>query len=240
MIIVLALARREILRFYRQKGRVVGALVTPMVFWVVLGSGMGTGYLQFFFPGSLLLMIVFTAIFATIGIVDDRREGFLAAALLTPAPRWAIAAGITAGAAAIATAQSAVLLPLARWLGYPIGPVDWIGLTVTCGLVAIGCAATGLAVAWRAGSPQGYHGFMNAVIVPLWLLSGAIFPAEGAPGWTRVAAACNPLAYGLAAIRGQLDPIGAPVTGPLSVALPVTLVLVVASCWWAARTVDRT
>ncbi len=239
MSVAIALARREILRFYRQKGRVVGALVTPMVFWAVLGSGMGTGYLQFFFPGSLLLMIVFTAVFATIGIVDDRRDGFLAAAVLTPAPRWAIAAGITAGAAAISTVQAAALLPVARWLGYPIGVTDWVLLTLGCAVVSTGCAAAGLAVAWRAGSPQGYHGFMNAVIVPLWLLSGAVFPAEGAPGWTRVVAAFNPLAYGLAAIRGMMDPMGAPVTGPLSIAGPVALALTALACWWAVRTVRR-
>lgn len=233
-----ALAKREILRFYRQKGRVIGALVTPMLLWALLGSGFGGGYLGDFFPGALLLMIVFTAVFATIGIVDDRRDGFLGAALATAAPRWAIVAGVTLGVTVIATAQAAVLLPVARWVGYPLGIVEWLTATLACALISAGCAAAGLAVAWRADSAQSYHGFMNAVIVPLWLLSGAIFPS-GAPMWTKIVATFNPLAYGLAALRGAIDPVGAPVTGPLSLALPMSIALTAAGCWWAVRTVSR-
>lgn len=238
MIASFVLAQREILRFYRQKGRVIGALVTPMLFWALLGSGFGGGYLGDFFPGALLLMIVFTAVFATIGIVDDRRDGFLGAALATPAPRWAIVAGVTLGITAIATAQAALLLPLARWVGYPLGIREWLLATLVCAVISAGCGAAGLAVAWRAESAQGYHGFMNAVVVPLWLLSGAIFPS-GSPLWTKLVQVVNPLAYGLTALRSTLDPVGAPVTGPLSLALPMTLVLAVAGGWWAVRTVSR-
>src|SRR5687767_7711902 len=119
----LSLARRELVRFLRQRHRVIGALATPIVFWLLIGLGMGrsfrgeglpgTGgdnYLQFFFPGTVVMILLFTAIFSTISIIEDRREGFLQSVLVAPVPRVAIVLGKVLGGTALASGQGLLFL----------------------------------------------------------------------------------------------------------------------------------
>ena len=127
-----SLFRREIVRFLRQKGRVLGALGTPVLFWLVLGSGFGpsfagsgagrgAGYLTYFFPGMLLMVVLFTAIFSSISIIQDRNEGFLQGVLAAPVSRLAIVLGKVLGGAALGLGQGALLLALAPFAGLPLG-----------------------------------------------------------------------------------------------------------------------
>lgn len=207
--------RREVVRFLRQRSRVVGALLTPVVFWLLIGSGLGSSfrlpgqavevdYLEYFFPGTTMLIVLFTAIFATISVIEDRREGFLQAVLAAPVGRSAIVMGKVLGSSTLALAQAAVFLLLAPLAGVPFSAGS---LVVAAGLLAVasvGLSALGLLIAWRMDSTQGFHAIMNLFLIPMWLLSGALFPAAGASSWVRWIVAVNPLTYGVAGLRHAL------------------------------------
>lgn len=209
----LALFRREVVRFLRQRHRIVGALGTPLVFWFLIGSGLGKSfrsplaaqagidYLQYFFPGTLLLILLFTAIFSTISIIEDRREGFLQGVLVSPAPRSAIVVGKLMGGAVLAAAQALLFGAAAPLLGFPF---HWAGAIYVVSMIALSAySLTGLGflIAWRMDSTQGFHAVMNLFLMPMWFLSGALFPSDGAPGWLALVMTLNPLTYALAGLQ---------------------------------------
>ncbi len=226
---------REIRSFYRQRSRVIAGLATPLVFWLLLGSGFGTslrtstggegGYLQFFFPGSIALVVLFTAMFSNISIIEDRREGFILSVLVAPVSRWALVVGKILGATTIGVMQGLVFLPLAPLAGMPIDLSRIPMLLAMLVALAVGLTGLGFFFAWWLNSVQGFHSVMNIVLMPMWLLSGAIFPAEGAAAWVRWVMVINPLSYGLTALQHYLAPAGVEVAGPsLGVCWAVTLV----------------
>jgi len=216
---------RELTRFRRQRSRWVGALGTPLIFWLVIGSGIGasfrppsTGeteihYLEYFYPGTLLLVVLFTAIFSTFSVIEDRREGFLQSVLVAPVSRVAIVLGKVLGGTTVALLQGVLLVLLAPLVGFHVGPLSALLLVAVLFAVAFWLTAAGFALAWQIDSSAGFHSIMNLILVPLWLLSGSLFPASGASVWVRWIMAANPLTYGLALLRrglywGQLDPGG--------------------------------
>ena len=212
MVPAVALAKREVVRFLRQPHRVVGALATPIVFWLLIGGGMGRSfqaanlpggdnYLQYFFPGTILMILLFTAIFSTISIIEDRREGFLQSVLVAPVSRMAIVLGKVLGGTALAFAQGLVLLALAPVAGIPLTLVGFGLAAVTMAVIAFALAALGFCIAWRMSSTQGFHAIMNLFLMPMWFLSGALCPAEQAWGGLRLVMRANPLSYGLSALR---------------------------------------
>jgi len=245
---------REWVRFLRQPNRVIGALGTPLVFWVLLGSGLnetfvpggaggavapggGPGYLVYFFPGSLLLVMLFTAIFSTISVIEDRREGFLQGVIVSPAPRGAIAAGKILGGASLAWAQGMLMLLFWPLVGPLPGAPAVLGLVLLLGLIAIGMTALGLCVAWRMRSTAGFHAIMNLLLMPMWFLSGAVFPYDSAPAWQQVLMAVNPLTYGCGAVATLLGEGGG--RAPVGTGASILVVLVAAGllCVAATRTV---
>lgn len=223
---------REVRTFYRQRSRVIGGLATPLVFWLLLGSGFGTSlrtssagenYLQFFYPGTVALVVLFTAIFANISIIEDRREGFLLSVLVAPASRWALVLGKIAGATSIGVLQGLLFLPLAPLMGISV-PIERVPLIVAVLLVmSFGLTGLGFFFAWWLNSVQGFHSVMNIVLMPMWMLSGAVFPADGAASWVRWVMVVNPLTYGITAFRHYLAPAGVEVAGPS-----------IATCWAVA------
>jgi ABC-2 type transport system permease protein len=184
------------------------------MFWFVLGSGIGTSfslpmgngtmnYMEYFFPGTIVMILLFTSIFATISIIDDRKEGFLQCVLVAPIPRSTIALGKIAGSTTIALIQGVVFLclaPLVVELSLLAIPLTLVVL----GLVAFGLTGLGYTIAWSLDSTQGFHAIMNLFLIPLWLLSGAVFPPTGAPEWLQWIMALNPLTYGVDAVRWSL------------------------------------
>src|SRR3982751_4811564 len=141
----LSLAQRELVRFLRQRNRIVGALATPIVFWLLIGAGMGRsfraagtpegyGYLQFFFPGTILMILLFTAIFSTISIIEDRREGFLQSVLVAPVSRMSIVLGKVLGGTVLAFGQALLFLLLGPLVG--VKPTA-AGLVLALGLMAL-------------------------------------------------------------------------------------------------------
>jgi ABC-2 type transport system permease protein len=215
MLAVATLWWREVVRFARQRNRIVGALATPLVFWLLIGSGLGGSFrarsgpgggdfLEYFFPGSLALIVLFTAIFATISIIEDRQAGFLQSVLVAPIPRSSITLGKILGAATLAVVQALLFLLIAPAVGIRLGPLKVAAVTAVLFLMAVALSALGFLIAWKLDSTQGFHAVMNLLLMPMWLLSGAFFPASGAPGWLRLVIAVNPLTYGVAALRRVL------------------------------------
>lgn len=212
--VVQAIAWREWVRFFRQRSRVIGALATPVLFWVLLGFGAdrvfnaegsgGIGYREYFFPGALVMILLFTAIFSTITVIDDRNEGFLQGVLVSPASRSAIVLGKVVGGAGIALVQGVLFLLLyplvASWPG--VGAM--LGAIAAMAVLAIALTGLGLVMAWRMDSTAGYHALMNILLMPMWFLSGSVFPAATAPAWMKAVMAINPLTYGHQVLSGLL------------------------------------
>jgi len=205
---------REIVRFYRDRSRVLGALGSPLVFWFLIGSGLGRsfhggpgqqplpgGYLQYFYPGTLALILLFTAIFSTISIIEDRQAGFLQGVLVAPVPRSAIVLGKILGGTTLAAIQGGIFLLLAPFAHVTLRMVDVPALVLVILLVSFGVTGLGFLLAWRLDSTQGFHAIMNLFLIPMWILSGALFPASGAAGWIRALMIINPLTYGVSALR---------------------------------------
>jgi ABC-2 type transport system permease protein len=217
---VAALTWREIVRFLRQRSRLVGALLQPALFWVLFGAGLsgsfqtagGQSYQAYFLPGIAVMIVMFTAIFSAISVIQDRQEGFLQGVLVSPASRTSIVLGKLFGGSALAVGQGVLFLavaPLFSWLGLsptmdlPSSPLAWLLATAQLTVIALGLCGLGYAFAWRLNSVQGFHAVMSVLLFPLWLLSGAFFPvAKG--GWLAWLMRVNPLTYGLAGLRRVL------------------------------------
>ena len=206
---------REIIRFYRQKSRLLSAVAQPLVFWILIGSGLSasfqpsgqseeTTYIEYFYPGIVVLVLLFTAVFATISVVNERREGFLQGVLIAPVARWSIVLGQALGGTTLALLQGVLLLFLAPLIGIRFGSIS---LCLTLGvmfILAFGLTNLGLIIAWRMDSTQGFHAIMNLILIPIWLLSGAFFPSADAPSWLAWVMKLNPLTYGVTAFRKSL------------------------------------
>ncbi len=203
---------REAVRFLRQPNRIVGAIGPPVLIWLFVGSGFGAsfrlagesgvGYLEYLLPGIIALIVLFASIFSAMSVIEDRREGFLDGVLVTPAPRSVVVGGKIAGGSSQAFVQGALLV-LAAPLAVPGLGLGAVATALgSLALVALGLTAFGCAMAWRMDSTQGYHAIMNLLLMPMWLLSGAVFPLTGAPVVMRWLMMANPMTYAVAAIRG--------------------------------------
>ncbi len=214
------LVEREWVRFVRQRNRVVGAIGQPLIFWLLFGAGLGpsfrlpgsdgasVSYREYFFPGSLALILLFTAIFATISIIEDRREGFLQSVLVAPLPRWSMVLGKLLGGTLLALAQGLLFLVLGMLLGIHIGLATLVAIVALLFVLGLGLTALGFVIAWRMDSTQGFHAIMSVFLLPMWLLSGAFFPPppwDASLGWGQrllaLVMAANPMTYGVAALR---------------------------------------
>ncbi|HSU67376.1 MAG TPA: ABC transporter permease [Tepidisphaeraceae bacterium] len=208
----LSLCRRELVRFLRQRHRIVGALGTPIVFWLLLGLGMGhsfrgigvpggESYLKFFFPGTVLMILLFTAIFSTISIIEDRREGFLQSVLVAPVSRMSIVLGKILGGTVLAFGQGIIFLLLAPLIGLHLSVIGFLAACVMMFIVSFALTGLGFCIAWRMSSTQGFHAIMNLFLMPLWFLSGAIFAPATAWAGLKWVMRVNPLSYGLAGLQ---------------------------------------
>lgn len=213
-----ALWKREIVRFLCQRSRVIGALGTPIMFWLVIGSGLGqsfrppgTGdanihFLEYAFPGTLAMIVLFTAIFSMISVIDDRKSGFLQAVVASPAHRLSIVGGKILGSTTLALGQAAIFLTLAPLARVPLEMASIPMLLAVLFLVSLGLSALSFLIAWPMESTQGFHAIMNLGLMPMLFLSGALFPASGASGWLRTMMILNPLSYGVSALRRVMYP----------------------------------
>jgi ABC-2 type transport system permease protein len=221
---------REMVRFFRQRNRVIGALGQPILFWLLLGAGLErsfrlappgegsqTSYLTYYYPGTLVLIMLFTAIFATISIIEDRREGFLQAVLVSPVPPWAMVLGKVLGGTLIALLQALVFLLLGLLLPISLTLPSLLAVVALLFLSGLALTSLGFVIAWCLDSTQGFHAIMNLLLMPMWLLSGAFFPIPAATAGSGLGQLAlhwimrvNPLTYCVAGVRQQMFPGGLP------------------------------
>ncbi len=263
MLAAWTLCERELVRFFRQRQRVFGAIAQPIIFWVLFGAGLGgtfrldattsdtaaTGgptFREYFFPGTLALILLFTAIFATISIIEDRREGFLQSVLVAPLPRWAMVLGKILGGTLIALVQGLIFLVLALTLQIELTAAAIAASVGVMFLVAWALTSLGFVLAWRLDSTQGFHAVMSVLLMPMWLLSGAFFPTPTGEGVVERGVALlmtvNPLTYGVAALRRVLvaDAAALPADLPsLAVSLGVTILFAAVMFAIACRMAGR-
>lgn len=212
---------REIVRFFRQRNRVIGAVGQPLIFWLLFSAGFhrsfqvsdagasdALSFQQFYFPGTLVLILMFTAIFATISIIEDRREGFLQSVLVAPIPQWSMVLGKVAGGALIALLQGLLFLALALTIDIDLTLLKLGVTTLWMFIAAVALTSLGVVIAWRMDSTQGFHAIMSVFLMPMWLLSGAFFPippVNAESSWMMTAMhwlmKCNPLTYCVAGLH---------------------------------------
>ncbi len=211
--VVFVLWRRDLLRFLRQPSRIVGALGQPIIFWGVIGSGMAAsfkmpgssvGYLEYFFPGVILMVVVFASIFATVSVIEDRHAGFLLPVLVAPGSRGALVLGRCLGAATVALLQAALFVLLAPWAGFSLARVDWPLLVASLSLISLSLTALGFAIAWWLDNLQAYHAIQMTLLLPLWIVSGAMFPASNRSPAFQALLRYNPIGYAVGAAREAL------------------------------------
>jgi len=207
---------RQLKRYFRSRSRIVGSLGQPVLFLLALGYGLGPvfqeagrgSYLQFIAPGIISMSILFTSIFSGIEIIWDRQFGFLKETLVAPVPRINIMIGRTLGGATVAMFQGLLVLVLSIIFGFRITGSDLILTVIIMFLIATAFTALGTAIASKLTDMQGFQLIMNFLVMPLFFLSGSLFPLDNTKGFLRVATMVDPLTYGVDALRGSLLGVG--------------------------------
>lgn len=206
-----ALLYREILRFVRQPSRWIGALATPLLFWLLVGSGLGdsfrdpstgqVGYLEFFFPGALLLAVLFTAIFSTISVIEDRDRGFLQGVLVSPQPSSVLVWSKILSGALLGTMQGLLLMLALVFMSFEVSALGVLVSVLLLFVMSMCLTAVGFFFAWKSASVAGFHSVMNVVLMPMWIMSGSVFPVSGSDSILSKVALVNPLTWALGALR---------------------------------------
>jgi ABC-2 type transport system permease protein len=244
---------REVIRFLREPSRIVGMIAQPLLYLLLVGNGIAHGfhltaahdvnYLTYMFPGIVGMSVLFTSIFGAVSIVWDREFGFLKEVLVSPVPRSAVALGKAFGSATVAGAQGALILFLAPLVGIPLTVPMFFGMLGVLLLVSLALTGLGIAIASRMDSMQGFQVVMNFLVMPMFFLSGGLYPLRGMPAWLGTLMRIDPLTYGVDALRHIA--YGASVLGrvltvfslglDLLVTVGVTAFLVLVATWSFSR-----
>ncbi|MDI3316880.1 MAG: ABC transporter permease [Bacillota bacterium] len=240
---------RELLRFVRQPSQIVGMFAQPLLFLLLVGNGIRSGftlnaargadYLTFMFPGIAGMSVLFTSLFSAVSIVWDREFGFLKEVLVSPVPRWAIVLGKAAGGVSVAVVQGAILLLLAPAVGVRLGVLTFLAMLGVLALVSLTLVGLGILIASRMESMQGFQVIMNFLVMPMFFLSGLLSVAAER-GWKIPEAAptgpCQPLidalrhiVYGSSALERALTQF--PLELDLAVTAGVAAVLLGLASW---------
>jgi ABC-2 type transport system permease protein len=204
---------RQVKRYFRSRPRIIASLGQPLLFLVALGFGFGPifqragqgSYIQFLAPGVIGMTILFTAIFSGIELIWDRQFGFLKETLVAPVPRVYIMAGRTLGGATVALFQGAIVILICFAAGFRVTSFSGVPAAVLFMiLVAVMFTALGTAVASLLSDFQGFQLVMNFLVMPIFFLSGALFPLAGLPKALAITASLDPLTYGVDGLRGAL------------------------------------
>ncbi len=200
---------RDVIRYFREKSQLYGSLSRPILWLFVLGLGLrgsasGIGnvnYTQFIFPGIIAMTAIFTSIQSAISIIWDREFGFLKEILVAPVPRTSIVIGKGLAGTTLSLVQGCIILLLAPLVHVHIPLVNVVPLIITLAVMSFGLTGIGIVIAARMTSFQGFGTIMNFVIMPMWFLSGALFPVKGLPIWLNGLVRINPLTYGVDLVR---------------------------------------
>lgn len=205
--------RRELIRWARNRTRIITALVQPLLFLLVLGTGLAdllprqpgsVNFQTFMFPGVLAMIVLFTSIFSAVSIVWDREFGFMREMMVAPVPRAALVVGKCLGGATVATVQGTILLVLAGLVHVPYNPLLLVTLLLEMALTAFALTSFGVLVASRMQQVESFQVVMQMFVLPMFFLAGAVFPLNGLPSWLEVATRVDPLSYAVDAIRRDI------------------------------------
>ncbi|HET9105178.1 MAG TPA: ABC transporter permease [Solirubrobacteraceae bacterium] len=226
--------RRELIRFRADRLRMVTSLVQPLLFLFVLGSGLqrlssagthGVDLKTFIYPGILCIAVMFTAMFSAASIVWDREFGFLREMMVAPVRRGSIVIGKCLGGATVAGVQGVIVICLAGLVHVPYDPLLILGVLVLQLLLAFTITAFGVMIAVRIKQMQSFMGVMQMIVMPMFFISGALFPATGLPGWLTVLNRLDPLTY-------AVDPMRRLVFSHLSISPAARHALDPGVTWW--------
>jgi ABC-2 type transport system permease protein len=204
---------RQVKKYFRARSRIVGALGQPLLFMLAFGFGFGQvfrqagqgDYIQFLGPGIIMMSVLFAAVFSGIDLIWDRQFGFLKETMIAPVPRWQIMLGKTLGGATVASFQGLIVFLMALVIGFRFHDPMMLPLgALFVFLVAVIFTSFGVAIASRIEDMQGFQLIMNFLVMPLFFLSGALFPLQGLPAAMEVVTRVNPVSYGVDGLRGAL------------------------------------
>ena len=209
-----ALTRRDVLRFARDRSQLMGAVGRPAIWMLLFGNGLhgalapgvanGIGYRQFVYAGAIAMTILFGGMFQGVTIVWDREFGMLRAVLVAPVSRTAIAVGKTVAGGTVTWLQGAVAAAFAPLVDVRFTVLEGLRLALAMGAIAFAVTALGVTVGSRMRTFEGFGVISNFVVLPLYFLSGGVFPPENMPAWMRVAVVCNPVTYGVDLMRAAI------------------------------------
>jgi ABC-2 type transport system permease protein len=243
---VIALMRRDLIRFRRDRSQILGAIGRPAIWMLLFASGLhhaftGTldprfGYRQFVYAGAIAMTILFGGMFQGVTIVWDREFGMLRAVLVAPVSRTAIVVGKTLAGASVTLVQGFVAVAFAPLVGVHFGLVDAARLALAMVTMAVAVTALGVTVGSRMRTFEGFGVISNFVVLPLYFLSGGVFPPEGMPPWMRALLMANPVSYGVDLMRAA---IGQPHVFPAALDVAVQAAFASAMCAAAIATFRR-
>jgi ABC-2 type transport system permease protein len=204
---------RQVKKYFRARSRIIGALGQPLLFLLAFGFGFGQvfrqagqgNYIQYLGPGIIMMSVLFTAIFSGIDLIWDRQFGFLKETMVAPVPRWQIMLGKTLGGATVASFQGLIVFILALIVGFRFHDPWMLPVAALFAIfVAITFTSLGMVIASRIEDMQGFQLIMNFLVMPIFFLSGALFPLQGLPAIMDVIIKIDPLTYGVDGLRGAL------------------------------------
>jgi len=204
--------QRDLVRFRRQPTRLYGSIVRSVVWLFALGLGLrqsfvpvaGLNYTQFIFPGVIAMALIFASLQSAISVIWDREFGFLKEVMVAPIPRSSLLLGKALGGATTSTLQGVIVLAFAPLAGVPLSVGSVVAAMALMFLTAVAMTSLGLVIAVRMTDFEGFGSIQNMVVMPMFLLSGAMFPTQGLPAWLTALLVANPLSYGVHAVRGVL------------------------------------
>jgi ABC-2 type transport system permease protein len=226
--------RRDLIRFVNDRVRMVAQLMQPLLFLFVMGQGLqqlssagthGVNLKTFIYPGILCISVMFTAMFSAASIVWDREFGFLREMMVAPVRRSSIVIGKCLGGATVASTQGIIMIALAGLVGVPYDPLLIVGILGLQLLLAFAITAFGVMIAVRIKQMQSFFGVMQMIVMPMFFISGALFPVAGLPGWLTVLNRIDPLTY-------AVDPMRRLVFGHLHISAAARRVLDPGVTWW--------
>ena len=211
---------RDTIRYFRERSQILGSITRPVIWLFLLGMGMRSAgikigpydYTQLIFPGIVAMTIIFTSIQSAISIIWDREFGFLKEVLVAPVPRTSIVIGKALAGTTLSLIQAAIILLLSPLVHVHFPLVHLLPIIGTAIVTAFGLTGVGIVIAVRMTSFQGFGTIMNFVIMPMWFLSGAMFPPTNLPKWLALLVSVNPLTYGVDMLR-HLILVNGPATG---------------------------